>query len=238
MGKSAPTPPPAPDPVAVANAQAGTNVDTAVAQSSLNNTNRVGPGGSTTFDKTGGYTDPKTGQWVPQFTETTSLSPLGNQLLGGQQTLANEYLPWLAQAGSNTGPLDINGGVNAGIVRGGPQAYDANVSNAVYGQQKGFLDPQWEQQQKDLTDQLSRQGIPIGSDAYGNAMKNFQNSKTQAYQSAQDSATTQGANIAGQNFGLAMQGQQQGVNLQQQAQINPLALLAMLTSGAGLGGGA
>ncbi len=238
MGKSTPTPPPAPDPVAVARAQQGTNIGTAIGQSYLNNTNTVGPGGSTTYAPTGGYRDPRTGQWIPQFTATTELSPLGNELLGGQQGLVDEYLPWLRGAGGGTGPLDINGGANAGIVRGGPQAYDTNVSNAVYGQQKGFLDPQWGEQQKQLEDQLSRQGIPVGSDAYNSAVNQFQNSKTQAYQSAQDSATAQGANIAGQNFGLALQGQQQGVNLQQLAQQNPISLLSMLTSGTGIGGSA
>lgn len=243
MGKSTPQPPAAPDPMMVANAQTGTNLDTAIAQSGLNNVNRVGPGGSTTFTagtqgSGQGYTDPQTGRWVPQYTETTSLSPLGNQLLGGQSTLAGEYLPMLADAGANVQPLNINGGANAGIVNQGPQALDANVANAVYGEQKGFLDPQWQQQQKDLQDQLSRQGIPLGSDAYNNAMTQFNNSKTQAYQAASGNAIGQGAGIAGQNFGLALQGQNQGVNLQQLQQTNPIALLSMLTAGAGIGGGA
>lgn len=237
MSKGA-TPPPAPDPVQVAQAQTGTNVGTAIAQSSLNNMNQVGPGGSTTFDKTGGYTDPTTGQFVPQFTKTTQLSPLGNQLLEGQQGLANEFLPAIQQGGANARPLDISGGANAGIVGAGPQALDPAVARAVYGEQASFLDPQFNQQQTDLTDQLSRQGIPVGSDAYNRAMTNFNSSKTQAYQAASNNAIGQGAQVAGQNFGLALQGQQQGVNLQQQAQLNPMLLLAALTSGAGLGGAA
>lgn len=236
--KSSNNPPPPPDPVAVANAQTGTNVGTAIAQGTLNNVNQVGPGGSTTFDKTGGYTDPTTGQFVPSFTKTTSLSPLGNQLLQGQQDLTNSVMPAIQAGGSDVAPLDITSGTNAGIVRGGPQALNSDVSNAVYGQQAGFLDPQWNEQQRQLTDQLSRQGIPVGSDAYNNAMLNFNNSKTQAYQSARDSATTQGANIAGQDFGLALQGQTQNVNQQQQQQFNPIALLSALTSGAGIGGSA
>jgi hypothetical protein len=237
MSKGA-TPPPAPNPVQVAQAQTGTNIGTAVAQSELNNVNRTGPGGSTTFNQSGGYTDPTSGQFVPQYTENTQLSPLGNQLLGGQQTLANEVLPSIQQGGSQVSPLNINGGANATIANAGPQAFDPTVANAVYGEQKGFLDPQWTQQQKDLTDQLSRQGIPVGSDAYNNAMTNFNNSKTQAYQAASGNAIGQGSQIAGQNFGLALQGQQQGVNLQQQQQLNPMMLLAALTSGAGIGGGA
>src|SRR5262249_46847230 len=83
-----PSAPAAPDPVQVAQAQQGTNVGTAVAQANLNNVNTVGPGGSTTFNQTGGYTDPQTGQFVPSYTETTNLSPLGNQLLQGQQGVA------------------------------------------------------------------------------------------------------------------------------------------------------
>lgn len=238
MSKSSPSPPPAPDPTATGVAQTGTNVSTAVAQNELNNVNRVGPAGSTTFDQTGGYTDPTTGQFVPQTTETTQLSPLGSQLLGGQQTLANEEMPAITAGGANVQPLDITSGANAATVAGGPQALDSTVSNAVYGQQAGFLDPQWQEQQTQLQDQLSRQGIPVGSDAYSNAMKQFNNSKTQAYQSAQDSATTQGANIAGQNFGLALQGQNQNVQNQVLQQTNPSTLLALLTSGAGIGGSA
>ena len=234
--KSSPQPPPTPDPVAVANAQQGTNVGTAVAQSTLNDVNRVGPGGSTTFNQTGGYTDPKTGQWVPQFTETTNLSPLGNQLLAGQQSLANNYLPGVTSQGYQ--PLDINGGTNAGIVNAGPQALDPTVAKAVYGQQTEFLDPQFAEQQTQLQDQLARQGIPVGSAAYNNAESQFQTGKNQAYNAAANSATAQGAQIAGQNFGLALQGQQQGVNLQQQQQLNPLMMLAALTSGAGIGGSA
>lgn len=234
MGK--PSPPQPPDPVQVAQAQQGTNVGTAIAQSTLNNTNRVGPGGSTNYNQTGGYTDPTTGQFVPQFTQTTNLSPLGNELLGGQQKLADNYLPGVT--GQSYNPLDISGGANAGIVSGGPQALDPTVANAVYDQQSRYLDPQFKEQQTQLQDQLSRQGIPVGSEAYNNAMTQFGTSKNQAYGAARDSATAQGAQIAGNNFGLALQGQQQGVNLQQQQQLNPLMMLAALTSGAGVGGSA
>lgn len=232
------SPPQPPDPVAVAQAQQTTNVGTAVAQSELNNTNRTGPGGSTTFTQSGGYTDPQTGQFVPQWNENTQLSPLGNALLGGQSNLASSYLPMIEGEGANIHPLDINSGANAAIVRGGPQALDPTVAGAVYNEQAGFLDPQWAQNEQNLKDQLSQQGIPVGSDAYNRAMTNFNNSKTQAYQAAQNQAISQGAGIAGQNFGLALQGQNQNVNLQEQQQANPLALLAALTSGASIGGAA
>lgn len=233
---SKPSQPAQPDPVQVAQAQQATNVGTAVAQSTLNNTNLVGPGGTTSYAQTGGYTDPDTGQWVPQWTQTTELSPLGNQLLQGQQDLTNSYMPVIQQAAAGIAPLDISGGASGDIVAQGPQAFDRNVTNAVYNQQASFLDPQWNQQATDLQDQLSRQGIPVGSDAWNAAMTNFNNAKTQAYNAAGTSAISQGANIAGQNFGLALQGQNQNVALQQAAQANPIGLLSLLTAGAGLGG--
>lgn len=234
MSKGSPQPPPAPDPVAVANAQGGANLQTAIGQSELNNVNRVGPGGSTTFNQTGGYRDPSTGQWVPQWTENTQLSPLGNTLLGEQGTLANNAI----NAPGGLGALDINGGANAAAVNGGVPALNNKVADAAYNEQAGFLNPQWQQNQTDLENQLSRQGISVGSPAYSNAMTQFQNSKNQAYQGASNNAITQGANIAQGDFGLALQGQQQGVNLQQMQQYNPIGLLAALTSGTGIGGGA
>jgi len=231
---SQPTPPPAPDPTQVASAQQSSNIGTAIGQSYLNNPNVVGPTGSTTFDQTGSYTDPTTGQVIPRFTETQTLGPLGQALLNGQTNVAKSELPAIESMAGGLSPLNINGGANAGIVNGGPQALDQNVSNAVYNEQAGFLNPQWQQQQTNLQDQLSQQGIPLGSDAYNNAMTQFNNQKTQAYQAASNNAIGQGAQIGGQNFGLALQGQQQGVNLQQVAQQNPMQLLSMLTTGYGV----
>lgn len=236
MSKSTPTPPPAPDPTQVAQAQEGTNVGTAVAQAALNNVNQIGPGGSTTFSETGGYTDPQTGQWVPQYTENTQLSPLGNQLLQGQQGLTNSIMPLIQQEGSNIQAFNPNAGTNAGIVNAGPQALDPTVAQAVYNEQAGFLAPTYQQQQQNLTDQLSQQGIPIGSQAYSNAETQLANSQNQGYTAAANNATAQGANIAGQNFGLALQGQSQNTQNQLLSQAAPISLLSLLTSGAGIGG--
>lgn len=89
-----------------------------------------------------------------------------------------------------------------------PQLLNDSVTNAIYGQQKSFLDPQWNLQATKLEDQLSRQGIPVGSQAYNNALEQMNNSRTQAYQSAQDSAIGQGTQAASQLYNMALQGQQ------------------------------
>ncbi len=218
MGKSTPQAPAAPDPTLVANAQSGANIGTSLAQREENLINKTGPGGSVSYDQTGSYTDPATGMVVPKYTQNTTLSPLGNTLLNGQEGIVDSSLPTIQNEAAGIKPLDTTGGVNAGIVAGGPQAYEGNVADAIYNKQAGYLNPQWDQTENQLHDQLSRQGIPVGSDAYNRSMTNFNNSKTQAYDAARNSATTGGAAAGATNFGLAMQGQNQNVALQQAAQ--------------------
>jgi hypothetical protein len=231
--KNSPTPPPPPDPNVVAKAQTGSNIDTQAG----NLVGTTGPTGSTSYNQTGSYTDPNTGQVVPQWTQNTSLTPLGQSIFTGTQQAANTLTGTagnLATAANTSATTPLNfSGANENILQGGPQALDTQTANALYGQSKSFLDPQWTQQQKDLEDQLSRQGIPVGSDAYSNAMTNFNNSKTQAYTTAQQGAEGAAVPAAAQMFGMALQGQNQNIAQQQTAQSNPLQLLSQIYGGAG-----
>ncbi len=212
-------PPPAPDPNVVAKAQTGTNIDTAVANKQLNLPNQSNPFWTSTGQQNGGYTDPTTGKFVPSYTQDFSLSPLGNTLLG--------------QVGSTiTKPLDFSG-ANNDYINAGPQALDERTSDAYYKKQAGFLDPDWTQKQRDIQDQLSRQGIPIGSEAYNSAMTNFNNSRTQAYDAARTGATAAGAQGASSMFNMALQGQNQNITQQQLAQTTPLKNLGSLIGAGG-----
>lgn len=229
--KDAPSPPPAPDPAATANAQSTANVDTAAAQAALDYVNQNTPYGSTSYEQTGTYTTPS-GQSVPTYTQTTSLSPLGNQILTGEQNIAAGIVPYAGtlanQAGASaTTPLDFNTPFSS-MLNSTPQQLDQNAANAIYQQQASFLDPQWTETQRQLEDSLAKQGIPVGSEAYTNAMTQFNNAKTQAYQSAQNSAIAGGTNAAAQNFNLALAGQQQNIAQQETAQQQPISLLQQL----------
>lgn len=236
MAKSSPTPPPPPDPNVVSAAQSKSNISTAIANSNLGNVNKVGPTGSTTYNQTGGYTDPTTGQFVPSYTQTQTLDPTLQSVLTGTEGVSNSLVNGgtapagaagdLAREISATAgtPLDVSG-VNNNYIQAGPQALDQNVASAIYGTQKSFLDPQWTQQQRDLQDQLSRQGIPIGSEAYNNAMTNFNNSRTQAYSAASNSATAQAVPASASLFNMALLGQQQNLAQQQQQKTLPVNLL-------------
>jgi hypothetical protein len=193
--------------------------------------NQNTPYGSTTHNPTGSYTNPE-GQTVPTYTQNVQLGPLGQSILTGQQNVANTLIPsaqgLAGQVGDVTGkPLNFNTPFSS-YLNQGPQQLNDQATNAIYNKQKSFLDPQWNNQQQQLTDQLSRQGIPVGSDAYNSAMKQLDNSRTQAYQSAQDSAIAGGSGAASNLFGLAQAGQNQNIQQQQLAQQQPISLLSQL----------
>lgn len=231
MGKSAPSVPTPPSAAETAAAQSTSNVNTAAATAALNDVNQISPYGSTTFNPTGSYTTPS-GDTVPRYTQTTQLSPMGQQILGGQQQVANTLIPsaegLAGQAANSTAsPLNFKTPFSD-FLNQGPQEINQQASDAIYGQQKSFLDPQWQQQSQQLQDQLSRQGIPVGSEAYNNALKQLDNARTQAYQSAQDSAVAGGSSAASNLFGMAQAGQNQNIQQQQLAQQQPISLLAQL----------
>lgn len=226
MAKSSGSPPPAPDPVATAQAQTASNLQTAEGQAALNNVNKVTPYGSVNYSTTPGANG------IPQYTQTTNLSPAGQQIFDSEGRLVNSALDaagGLAQ-GINTTPINLDT-ADSGIMNSTPQQLDQNSTNATYDQAKLFLDPQWSQNKIQLEDQLSRQGIPLGTDAYNNATKQFDNSKSQAYNAAQDSAIMNGVNNAATLNNMAAQNQTLNVNQQIQKQNQPINLLSALLSG-------
>lgn len=197
----------------------------------MNYVNQNTPYGNTSYTATGWYTNPE-GQGVPTYTQNVTLSPLGQQILSGEQGVASSLIPATQELAdqartASTRPLDFNTPFSA-YLNQGPQQLDTNAANAVYRQQKSFLDPQWNLQAKQLEDQLSRQGIPVGSEAYNSALTQMNNARTQAYQSAQDAATAGGASSAAQLFGMAQAGQNQKIQEQQLAAQQPLSLLSQM----------
>lgn len=226
--------PPQPAPASqVAGAQTQSNIDTAIANATLGNVNQSSPFGSTTYQQTG--TVNVDGRDVPQYSQTTTLNPTLQRILSGTQDTAASLLPTgqtLANQASTslTTPLNFSG-VNNDIIQGGPQTLDQNAAKAIYGGEMSLLQPTFDQQQRDLEDQLSRQGIGIGSDAYNRATTNLNASQAGERNAALGTATGQGIQSANNMFGLALQGQQQNVAQQQLAQTNPLNNLRLMYSG-------
>ena len=95
-----------------------------------------------------------------------------------------------------------------------PQDVNNQVTQAMYGQATSRLDPQWQESEQRLNDQLAQQGIPVGSDAYNKAMGDFSRAKNDAYTSALNSSIVSGAQQGSTDYGLALQGVQTGVGTQ------------------------
>tara|TARA_R110000744_G_scaffold3698_1_gene13797 strand:- start:2571 stop:3719 length:1149 start_codon:yes stop_codon:yes gene_type:complete len=198
------SPPPAPDPVATAAAQGTINRETAVAQARLNRTNEITPLGSRKYDE---YLIPGT-EDLYGATATTSLNPVPQQAFDSEQRVGRD-LNLLAEGqigrvGETTGtPFDLNG-IQArqdqvdtsgfsGFFGGGQQ-----MDDAIYNKHTSRLDPQFNQQQSDLTQNLANQGIFSGTQAYDREFGNFNRAKNDAYGNARNDSTMQGLTFGNQ----------------------------------------
>lgn len=217
-----PSPPAAPDPVQTINAQTGANKETAIANATLNRVNQYGPYGSSVYNVSG-YEG-----GVPQYSQTTTLSPeqqsLYNKTTQGQNTLADTALGGLGRV--------QNGFSQPFSLRNDPTTADfgtqvKNASDAAYRGQTQYLDPQFADQQEQLDSKLANQGLQVGGEAYDKAQAQFGRQKQAAYQSAQDAATTAGANIQNQGFNQGLQ----GAGLQFAERNQPLAEYNSLMTG-------
>lgn len=190
-----------PDPYETAGAQTGSNVGTAVANAWLNNTSQYGPGGSRVRTQTGTYqwTDPNTGKVydIPQFSETTSLTPTGQQAFDTQQAsqlalaqMANSQIGRVSDVLST--PMSLNGAPKAGTAGNyqqfgpGPKLAttfdDAGAITKTYGTDfsedrqrvedalMARMQPGLDKNFSRLETRLANQGIAYGSDAFSGAM--------------------------------------------------------------------
>lgn len=141
---------------------------------------------------------------------TGNVGQIGNQAqsLGGQFSnyaqgalgLSPQYSAINTQLGALGAQLDNGAAKNA----------QQQGQNAAYQAQTQYLDPQFAQQKESLDAQLANQGITPGSQAYANAMLNFNNQKQQAYSNAANQAIMTGSQIGTQNW----QNQLAGLNAQ------------------------
>ena len=86
------------------------------------------------------------------------------------------------------------------------------VSDAIYGSAKRNLDPRYEQEERQVANDLANRGIPVGSAAFDTAMSNFRQSRDSAYADAQDRATQGAVSAANTLFGQGLAARQQGVS--------------------------
>lgn len=179
MGKGGGDVPEAPDPVALANAQA-----------KANRVNVYSPYGSAV------YSGPNRSDL------TISPTSWAQNIIGLQgqtgQLLSQYGLNAAGQLPMN--PLNAEGLPDfvSGIdVSGLPSiaGMEGDVSKALYEQKIGLMQPQWDQQQERMSQDLANRGLPVGGEAYNSATGDFQRNRDEAMNRAASYATTAGANL-------------------------------------------
>ena len=116
---------------------------------------------------------------------------------------ATEKASGLGVTGNNADKIATSLGLD-------PTLLNQNTTDALYQANTQYLDPQFAQTQSKLESQLANQGITRGSEAYNNAMLNFNNQKQQAYTDARNQAIGQGTAAAQGMFGMGLQSAQFG----------------------------
>lgn len=206
----APSPPPAPDYVGAANAQGAANLTAGQQTASLSNPNVTSPYGSQTVNYT--PTGPN-GDYQPNITQ--SLTPQAQQTLDAQQQVQTG-LAQLGQQGLGTAqkvlgtPFDESG-VPAAPINPGQTAQDAIMAR---------LNPQIQQNRSSTAQQLANQGIPVGSEAWNNQMRQQGQNENDLYSQA-----------ALQGIGLDTQAHQSGLQEALGLYNQPLNQITALMSG-------
>jgi len=184
MGKSS-SPPPAPDYAGAATATAQGNLEATRAATEANRINQYTPYGSLTYSRDPNAATPDSG-----WSQSINLNDVGQKLLDYQNNAS-------LGLGEQTGlALDRVG-------QGLSQPFDfgsvGDVQNAAEGAITSRLDPMWDRKQSQTETQLVNQGLRPGTEAYDNAMKDFNFGRNDAYQQA----ILSGINTMPQTYQLA-----------------------------------
>lgn len=218
-----PTPP---DPNVVAQAQAGMNIDTALAQQSLNMVDTVNPWGTTSYAQNGqtSFVD-SNGQRVtlPRYTQTTNLSPEQQAIFdasqGAQTNLAN-----IAQEQSGRVQETLSDPFQFTNQDAADWAYDLGQSRIA---------PQQQQTEAALRDRLINSGIRPGTQAWDSEMARM----TQGFNDQNNQLALQGR---GQAFSENLATRNQSLNelsaLLSGSQVSNPAQMSSATPQVGVGG--
>jgi hypothetical protein len=140
---------------------------------------------------------------APQFNDRAASTVTNTADKLATSSGATEKAFGLGATSNNADKLTTSLGLN-------PKLLTQDTTDALYQANTQYLNPQFLQAQSKLESQLANQGITRGSEAYNNAMLNFNNQKQQAYTDARNQAIGQGTAAAQGLFGMGLQGAQFG----------------------------
>lgn len=234
MAKQQAAPPQQPDPAYVSRQQTQSNVNTAVANSWLNNINQKTPQGSLTYNQTG--TNNVGGIDVPSWEAVTTLSPdqqklydTGTRTAQGYADLGEGYISQIRDATKT--PFSYAGMPAAPTAPKAPgrmvaptpsdvPTYDDGYQNKVYNQMLDRAAPQQERDRAALQNRLANQGIPnAGSEAgdaeWANYNEGINDFRATADLASGDAATQRYQNqLQGQGQGWGQEAQRFGMDMQ------------------------
>lgn len=233
-GKGGGSAPPAPDPAATAQAQAQANKEAVLESAKVNQINEVSPYGNLTY----------TGEiGSPERTRTLTLDPAQQQQLEGQRSLANA----LTSFGNNTlvpqvqsafnAPLDFSGAYGSNTLFGAGADANLNagaqaVERATFDRGLNLLQPEFDRQEDRLLSRLANQGIPQGTEAFGDAYQQFTSPRDQALENLALSAVGAGRNEQSRMINAGQALRQQDINEMLTQRSQPINELAALLQGA------
>lgn len=215
--------------------------------------NQVTPYGSLTYEQTGDAYD-DSGNRVPRFTATTTLSPEQKalydkqvQITQGAYDLAGNYVNRIGEATKD--PFSLTGAPAAGTVPtyNAPPAYDEAYRQQTLDTINRRAQPQMERDRMALESRLANQGISLGTEAYMGGMDDYNRGVNDFrlgadIQAGQDAATRYGLQLQGANqefnaggasFGMQNQGRQNYVTEQQMLRMQPIQEVAALVGTGG-----
>ncbi len=188
-----PSPPPAPDYAGAAQQTAAGNLEAAQYATKANRVNQYTPYGNLIYSQDN-PSDPNS-QWSSRI----DLSPTGQQLLNYSDQ---------SQLGLGEQTGQALGRVNDSLSQPFDQASVDKMYDTSYKTQTDRLDPQFEHSQARVENQLVNQGLRPGTEAYDDAMRNFNVGKNDAYSQARQNAI----NTMPQTFQLATAARNQPLN--------------------------
>ena len=207
---SKPDAPAAPDYAGAAQATAQGNLEATRAASAANRINQYTPYGNLTYSR-----DPNAATPDEGWSATQTLSPAQQEMLNRNNNLSTGLLGTAETGLGKVNELLANPTIDESKLAQMP-IQGMSVQDAIMSR----LEPQIGRQRESLSQNLANQGIPIGSEAYKNAMMDQSQSE--------NDLMTQAA-LQGINTGLTSR--QQGIQEQAYLQDRPLNVVNSLRTG-------
>jgi hypothetical protein len=221
-----PKAPAAPDYAAAATAQGVANQNAATQTAVISNPNIVSPYGNQNVT----WSDTGAPGGNPQATVTQTLTPEAQATLEAQQRVQHSFAN-LGETGINNAQNTLSQSFNpnlpniqTGLNTSGVAAMPVNAGTTGQAAIMARLQPQIQQQQAAMAQQLANQGITPGSEAYNNAMR----TQGQQQNDMLQQAALQGLNLDmaanNQGYNQALQSGQFGNTALQQSLAQQMAL--------------